>query len=133
MNEHKPHETEPTSVPAAAPVEPKPLQYINPKDDFLRQRREKRRTFAGAWLATPTVLGLVFYWIVNNLRLHSSAPRLSNFGPLMISGIALLLLGGITLALWSRAGSIAFGKGILIGTGIALLIAGLCFAAAIIK
>ena len=122
-----PNQSGPEPPPQA---EPSPqLNYISPRDDPERAAAESTRAKAGAIVTTIVVLILAFYWLTNNLWFGpvSSRPPPTYLGPIIATGISLLVLGGTALWLYTRDRSTSFAKGILIGVGIAVLIEGLCF------
>ncbi len=113
-------------------TEPSPqLNYISPRDDPERASLETIRALIAAILSAIAVLSLVFYGLNNtNKLLVHPLPRLpppAYLGPIIATAIVVLVLGGTGLRYYTRDGSTAFFKGILMGIGIAVLIEGLCF------
>ncbi|MDB5358104.1 MAG: hypothetical protein JWN24_4557 [Phycisphaerales bacterium] len=117
---------DPTIKPDDEPDKP-PLNYRAPRDDLPHSREGDAVAIGGAIMATGTVIGLVFVWIVSNLFFGSSygnRPPLNWQLPGLLTAVATLGWGWL---LYFRRPSRPFVLGSLIGLGVAILIEGACF------
>jgi hypothetical protein len=121
-----------TSSPQPAGAPPR-LEYETPPDEALRRRRDHFDVGIGALLSAVATVGLVFLYIICNLRLHPNSPSSNvtvSFGiPLACSAAVVVLLGTFAHQRWVKRRSKAFALGLLIGHVFAILAEGLCFTA----